>query len=212
MTTPLHFVSPARLVAGLIPAALALALGGCGGGSSDSATYTLGGTVSALTASGLIQQSGTQTLSVAANATSFAFTTAVSGSYDVTILTQPAGETCSVANASGSSSGSAVTSVAVTCRPYGVYVANQGSNTIATFSVGSAGALTATPAATLATPFMPDSIVVSSDGLRAWVAYLDDNLISSLTIDSSANVSLMSASAQAVSAGDVLALSPAGTS
>ena len=62
-----------------IPAALCLA--GCGGGSSSStpppSTYTIGGTVTGLTAGGLVLADGSQTVSPASGATSFVFPTAV---------------------------------------------------------------------------------------------------------------------------------------
>lgn len=80
-------------------------------------TYTIGGTISGLSASGLVLAAGTspdQTVSPASGATSFAFPTAASGSYAVTVQTQPIGLTCSVANGSGTLTAN-VANVAVTC-------------------------------------------------------------------------------------------------
>jgi hypothetical protein len=79
-------------------------------------TYTVGGTVSGLTTAGLVLANGSDTQSVAAGATSFTLPTGVAygSAYKITVTTQPAGLTCSVANASGTVSGT-VTNVAVTC-------------------------------------------------------------------------------------------------
>jgi hypothetical protein len=79
-------------------------------------TYTIGGTISGLTASGLVLADGSQTVSPVSGATSFAFSTAVASgsSYSVTVKTQPSGETCSVTNGSGTTSAN-VSNVQVTC-------------------------------------------------------------------------------------------------
>jgi 6-phosphogluconolactonase (cycloisomerase 2 family) len=94
--------------------------GGGGGGTTPPppATYTVGGTVSGLTGSGLVLQvNGGDNLTVAANATSFVFSTAIaSGSaYAVTVSTQPSGENCSVTSGSGTVGSANVTSVAIAC-------------------------------------------------------------------------------------------------
>jgi 6-phosphogluconolactonase (cycloisomerase 2 family) len=213
MTNPLIFVSLSRLKSTFALTGLALALSACGGGGNDSgSSYTLGGSVSTLTGNGLILQSNGETLNVAASATSFTFTNPLSGSYDVSILVQPTGETCTVANASGSASGSSVTSVSVLCRPYAVYVADSTGNAIATFTMGAGGMLSAASSPMLPTAATPGAIVVSSDGKHAWVAYQDDPAISSLLIDSAGNLSLQGATSNALSQQDALALSTDGKS
>ena len=93
---------------------VALVLAGCGGGgsgstpSSQSSTpppttqYSIGGSVSGLSGTGLVlQDNGADNLTVSQNG-SFTFVTKVnSGSaYDVTVMTQPSGQTCAVANVS----------------------------------------------------------------------------------------------------------------
>ena len=79
-------------------------------------TYTIGGTISGLTASGLVLADGSQTVSSLSGATSFTFPNAVAAgsSYAVTVKTQPNGETCSVTNGSGTASIN-VSNVKVTC-------------------------------------------------------------------------------------------------
>ena len=80
-------------------------------------TFTVGGTISGLTVSGLVLRNGAEDLPVAAGATSFTFATPVpsGGAYLVTVATSPAGEDCTVANGAGMVTTADVTSVAVTC-------------------------------------------------------------------------------------------------
>jgi hypothetical protein len=91
---------------------------GCGAGNSTPpATYTIGGTVTGLTAAGLVlQDNGGNNLMVSANATSFVFSTAVmsGGAYSVTVFAQPAGLSCTVTGGSGTATAN-VTSVSVAC-------------------------------------------------------------------------------------------------
>jgi hypothetical protein len=98
----------------------ALALAGCGGSSDnstapDTSTYTIGGTVSGLSGTVVLQLNGAETLSVSANS-SFVFTTGIGAgnTYQVTIKTQPSNQTCVLTYGSGSVVAN-VTSVLVTC-------------------------------------------------------------------------------------------------
>lgn len=79
-------------------------------------TYTLGGTVSGLSGTVVLQNNSGNDLSITADG-SFTFTTALAdaSTYAVTVLTQPTGQTCSVSNGSGTISTSNVTDVTVTC-------------------------------------------------------------------------------------------------
>jgi 6-phosphogluconolactonase (cycloisomerase 2 family) len=111
---------------------LALALTACGGGGGSTpsnsgspppAQFSIGGTVSGLTGTGLVlQDNGGDNLAVSANG-SFTFATKVNsgGAYAVTVMTQPSGQTCSVASGSGTASGN-VTNVAVTCSSSSVTI------------------------------------------------------------------------------------------
>jgi|GEM_PF-6457189 hypothetical protein len=79
-------------------------------------TYTIGGTVSGLTGSGLVlQNNGGNNLAVSASG-SFTFSTKVNAgsTYNVTVFTQPSAQTCTVANGSGTAN-SNVANVQVTC-------------------------------------------------------------------------------------------------
>ncbi|MBK1713277.1 lactonase family protein [Rubrivivax gelatinosus] len=198
-THRLHFALPAALLAAGLLAA-------CGGGS-DSGSYTLGGTISGLATDGLVLANGSDTLAVASGATRFTFDGTVSGSYAVSISSQPSGQTCQVSKGSGSASGD-VASVAISCRTYRVYVANSASNTLSQFAVGSGGTLAALGTATLGVSYAPSALVVNGDGSRAWLNYRDDEALTVLDIDSSGALSVASVGAEAATFGYALALAP----
>ena len=86
------------------------------GGDATTSTYPIGGTVSGLSGTVVLQDNGGDDLSVSASGP-FTFATALtSGSaYNVTVKTNPAGQTCSVASGSGTVGSAGVTNVAVTC-------------------------------------------------------------------------------------------------
>ena len=80
------------------------------------ATFTVGGTVSGLTGSVTLRNNGGNNLVRNTNG-GFTFATALaSGSaYAVTVFSQPAGQTCTVTNGSGTIASANVTNVAVAC-------------------------------------------------------------------------------------------------
>lgn len=80
-------------------------------------TYSIGGTVTGLTGTGLaLQDNGGDNLTIAANG-AFTFATKLDNGapYNVSILTQPAGQTCTVHYGSGKVSGANTTVVDVYC-------------------------------------------------------------------------------------------------
>ena len=89
--------------------------------------YELGGTIKGLDSDGLVLINGSDRVTVKAGATSFNFTRATGDGnypygkvgdgypYGVTVLTQPAGRTCSVANGVGIMGAGPTSSVVVTC-------------------------------------------------------------------------------------------------
>jgi hypothetical protein len=99
----------------LFGVAASLSLAACGGSLA-----TIGGTVNGLDAgaSVVLQNNDTDNLTVTTNGP-FSFTTTVAGdgAFDVTVLTQPAGQTCSVADGIGlvDTESDPVSNVAVTC-------------------------------------------------------------------------------------------------
>ena len=83
-------------------------------------TYTISGNVTGLLSSTslVLQNNGADPTTVSTNgvnAFTFAMPVAFNGSYAITVATQPAGETCTVSNASGSGVTADVASVAVNC-------------------------------------------------------------------------------------------------
>jgi len=79
-------------------------------------TFTVGGTVSGLSGSVVLQNNGGDDLTIISNG-SFTFPTPVAegATYNVTVLTQPTNQTCTVTNGSGTMGGANVTNVGVNC-------------------------------------------------------------------------------------------------
>jgi exo-beta-1,3-glucanase (GH17 family) len=95
-----------------------LAMAACGGDDDPQTVepfVTIGGTISGLSGTVVLQESGGATLPVRVNGP-FTFTVPFGPgtAYAVTVQTQPAGQTCSVTSGAGTASG-IVTSVAVQC-------------------------------------------------------------------------------------------------
>ena len=93
-------------------------------------SYDVGGTVSGLTGNGLVLINGADRVAVPAGATSFTLTTVTKDStgkdvfagrvadgapYGITVLTQPANQTCTVANGTGTMGSAAVNTIKVSC-------------------------------------------------------------------------------------------------
>lgn len=122
-------ISPTKLMHGLLYTApiLLLTLAACGGGGGGSTTtpppvlttYTIGGTVTGLTGGTLVLRNNggdDKTLTSANSSYSFSTPIASGGSYNVTVLTQPASVplNCTV-NASGTGLSANVTNANVVC-------------------------------------------------------------------------------------------------
>ena len=95
------------------------ACSGGGGGSSPTptGTFTVGGSVSGLTGAGLVlRNNGGDNINISASG-NFTFATPVTNgdTYNVSVLTQPTGQTCAVSMGAGTVSGANVTNVAVVC-------------------------------------------------------------------------------------------------
>ena len=89
---------------------------GAGATGSSSPTYSVGGSVSGLSGTVVLQDNGGDDLTVTANGP-FTFATKLAGgaAYNVTVKTNPSGQSCSVANGSGTIAAADVTNVAVSC-------------------------------------------------------------------------------------------------
>lgn len=130
-----------------------LTLAACGGssGSGSSQSLTLSGTVSGLSASGLVLANGSATAPVASGAATFSFGAVLSSgaTYAVTVQTQPTGQACSIASGSGTTGSASITNVAVTC-------------TTPTYSLG--GSVAGLSAAGLVIANSSDTITVAANG------------------------------------------------
>lgn len=116
--------------------------------------FTVGGTISGLTGTGLVLKdtvSGNVTAALNSPTASFALPAVNSGAlYDVIVQTPPnPGMWCTVTNATGTVGAANVTNVSVVCRNEGKYafVADSGAGTVTAFSIedlndGNAGTLT----------------------------------------------------------------------
>ena len=87
-----------------------------GGTATPAATYSIGGTVSGLSGTVVLQNNGGNDLSLSSNGP-FTFSTLLAdgAAYSVTVKTNPSGQTCTASNASGTVASANVTTIAVAC-------------------------------------------------------------------------------------------------
>ena len=128
-------------------------LGGCGGGgggaSGPPAVSIIGGSVLGLASTVGLQNNGTDNLSVSADG-AFTFTTPAA-SYDVTVQNQPAGQTCTVSNGSGTTVG-----------PIGTVVVDCVTHPVSNFAIG--GTATGLSGALVLRNNAGDDLSVAGDG------------------------------------------------
>jgi uncharacterized protein YfaP (DUF2135 family) len=162
-----------RLFALLAPIGISF-LTGCGGGSSSGpsnpvtppTTFTISGTVSGLTGTGLVlQENGANNLAVSGNGpVTFSASLAAQATYSVTVGTQPGAQICSVQNGYGTVATANVTNVTVSCivPPTG----GSGALTSAGGTVTTAAAIvTAPPGASLTSQNVTIATVAPPAGL-----------------------------------------------
>lgn len=108
-------------------------------------TFTVGGTISGLSGTGLqLRNNGGAAQSVSGATFTLTPGVASGAAYSVTVAQQPTGpaQTCTVANGSGTIGSANVTNVAVTCRSRFAFISNEsGSSLVASYSVGTNGGL-----------------------------------------------------------------------
>jgi len=143
---------------------------------TDVVSYTVGGTVSGLNGLVTLQNNGGDDLTTSAN-TSFTFATVIVNgtAYNVTVSSQPAGQTCTVSNGSGTIVGANVTNANVNCV---TNVSNDASLTALSMSGGGFDQVfqsnqfdyTATVAFTLASTSISTTLAVNATGTVNGVA------------------------------------------
>ena len=101
--------------------------------SDSNNIYTISGSISSLTTNGLVlQNNGTDDINISNSATSFYFSNKITkgGSYNVTVKTQPSGQTCLVNNGNGTNVNENVSNINISCQNKIAFVTNGGNNTV----------------------------------------------------------------------------------
>jgi 6-phosphogluconolactonase (cycloisomerase 2 family) len=149
-------------------------------------TYSIGGTVSGLKSgdSVTLQDNGSDSLTVGANG-AFVFATQLPGAapYDVTVLTQPAGETCTVTGGNSTVGTANVASVNVSCIPTQFVYADSGGD-IYGFSVDpTTGSLTALSNSPFAAGNVPVAMTFNPAGTFLYVVLAGSNELAVFGVD-----------------------------
>ena len=90
--------------------------GNVGGSTPVTTTSSVGGSITGLTGTVVLQDNGGDNLTLSANG-SFTFPTALASgqAYNATVLTNPTGQTCTVTNGTGTTGSANITNITVTC-------------------------------------------------------------------------------------------------
>lgn len=176
---------------------ISISLVGCGASKTTTPTYKLSGTVSGLNSGDqvILLNNGSNATTVSQSGSfSFSSTIAKNGNYAVTVGTQPANQTCTVTNDTGTGVVADVTNVTVSCvsNAQFAYVANTMPDSVSTFSINSlTGSITAvgSPTVTAKRP-----LATSVDPARKFLyvaqqaTNASDSSISVFSIDSTTGV------------------------
>jgi len=158
--------------------------------------YTVGGTVTGMSGSGLVLQiNDSDDLSFSANG-SFVFgdRLASNAAFSVTVRTQPSNpsQTCSVRNGSGTINKVSITNVIVSCTQTGrfAYVANRISNTVSAYAIdpnsGALAPIGGSPFAANGTT--PTALAVDPNGQFLYVANSGSGTVSVFSINAATGV------------------------
>jgi 6-phosphogluconolactonase (cycloisomerase 2 family) len=161
-------------------------------------TNTIGGTVSGLNGSMVLQDNGGSNLTVAVNGTfTFATTVPFGNPYDVTVLNQPlTGQTCTVSSGSGTVAAN-VANVAVNCVKNTalryVYAANMADNSVSTYVVNNTNGLLKY-ISKVAAGTNPSFVTIDPSGKHAYVTNAGNNNVSQFNIGTSGTLTPMAPS------------------
>lgn len=138
---------------------------------SDSTSYTIGGSVTGLSGTVVLQNNEDDDLSLTEDG-EFTFATSLSDSseYSVTVLTQPSGQTCTPTNNTGTISGANVTTVTITCADEG------------TFTIGGTLSNLGASKSVILQNNSGDDLTVSSNGSFTFTTALDDGSTYEVTV------------------------------
>jgi 6-phosphogluconolactonase (cycloisomerase 2 family) len=178
-------------------------------------TFTIGGTVSGLSGTGLVlQDNGGNNLPINPGATIFTFATPIAsgGSYDVTVLSQPSSPNpCVVADGSGPITNGNITSVQVTCGTL-AYASNQNDDTISAYLVSVDGTLTALPSSPFLAGSNPAGLAVDSSQTFLYVANVHSGDVSGYAIAPDGSLSPIPGSPFPAASGAIsVAIDPTGS-
>ncbi|KTD11629.1 transmembrane protein [Legionella gratiana] len=154
-------------------------------------TYTIGGSISGLTADGLVLlNNGGDNLSVPAGATSFQFPTPVAagGDYNVTVQQQPSGLKCSVSQGSGSNVMADVTDISITCVVLYTYVSNSGANTVSLCNINQTTGELTCPGTTGSGFNNPRAIHINPTGTFAYIVNQNNGSITLCSVNQTSGV------------------------
>ncbi|MCP5021750.1 MAG: hypothetical protein GY930_08215, partial [bacterium] len=139
----------------------------CHGSKDPAPKYTVGGTISGLTGTLVLQNNGGDDLTLTADG-AFTFATALAdgAAYDVTVLTQPAGQICTITTGSGTLAGADVTNVAANC--------------VNTFTVG--GSVSGLTGTLVLQNNGGDDLILTADGAFTFTTALADGSAYDVTV------------------------------
>jgi len=137
------------------------------------AVSTIGGTVTGLSGTVVLQDNGGDNLTLSANGP-FSFTTSVTNgsAYDVTVLTEPTGQTCAVTGGSGTA----------TANVNGVVVACANSSTATPQTVAIGGAIAGLTSSVVLQDNGGDDLTVSANGLFTFATYVTNGSAYDVTV------------------------------
>ncbi len=145
-------------------------------GNNDHASYNVGGTLTGLVGTVVLENNGGDDLSLTSNgAFTFANGLADGAAYDVTVAGQPSGQSCSVAHGSGAIAGANVSDIVVTCID----------NSTPTYTVG--GSVSGLSGTLLLHNNGGDDLSLTANGAFTFATALADNAAYSVTVASQPN-------------------------
>ena len=151
-------------------------------------TYSVGGVVSGLTGSLVLQNNGADNITLLSNG-SFTFSTQIadSGGYMVSVLNHPTDQECLVTSGTGTVSGGNISTISIACgldtRKF-VYIANTNENTVSILFSGS----TISTVKKIAVGAGPNDIAVDNAKKKVYVACKNSDILSVIDMLSSSVV------------------------